>query len=80
MCLLILPRNIEDGNGLGQALGDLTAGLRMDPKDFRVLKAKAHIERVLMGRRNKVLDAHRDRCGGGRWVLLGGRFDWDLPV
>eukprot|EP01047_Picozoa_sp_COSAG01_P025790 COSAG01_NODE_1641_length_9647_cov_5.299539_18_plen_62_part_00 len=46
----------------------------MDPKDFRVLKAKAHIERVLMGRRNKVLDAHRDRCGARPLCRFGRPF------
>ncbi len=39
----------------------LVEGLRIEPADFRVLKAKAHLERVLLGRRTKALDAHRDR-------------------
>ena len=39
---------------------DLTQGLRIDPACFRVLKAKAHMERVLLVRRCKGIDAHRD--------------------
>ena len=42
------------------ALDDLTQGLRIDPACFRVLKAKAHMERVLLVRRCKGIDAHRD--------------------